>query len=63
MCQECRQSPCHPRCPNAVTNTICMCDVCGDEIYEGEPVYVILGKNICERCIEDARTYADFEDM
>lgn len=61
MCDECRMTPCHPRCPNAQDIPVCTCELCGYEIYEGTPMYVIEGKNICEGCIDDCRTYAEFE--
>lgn len=61
MCMECRRSPCHPRCPNAVHIPVCECEQCGSEIYEGETMYVINGENICENCITDSRTYAEFD--
>lgn len=62
MCEECRMTPCHPRCPNAKNIPVCKCEMCGEEIYEGDTMYVIEGKNICESCIDECRTYAEFED-
>ena len=61
MCMECRQTPCHPRCPNATHTPVCECEQCGYDIYEGDTMYVINGKNICESCIDECKTYAEFE--
>lgn len=37
MCSICRQSPCHPRCPNYVPlKASHYCSFCGDGIYDGE---------------------------
>lgn len=34
MCQECKQHPCHPRCPNRIFVKIGNCDKCGNGLYE-----------------------------
>lgn len=62
MCNECLQVPCHPRCPNADITPLLECDICGHDIYEGETIYQIDGKTICEECIEDSRTTAEGYD-
>lgn len=37
MCMECRQTPCHPRCPNALeTKFKYYCYDCGEGIYVDE---------------------------
>ena len=37
MCMECRQTPCHPRCPNAPDpKPVYECEYCHDGIYEGD---------------------------
>lgn len=36
MCEECRQSPCHPSCPNAEPPITFECARCGEEFYEGD---------------------------
>ena len=60
MCMECRQYPCHPRCPNAdEPRVICECDLCGYPIYEGDEMYAICECKYCSDCIENSRTYAD----
>ena len=60
MCSECRQHPCHPRCPNAdEPKVICECDLCGWNIYEGDSIYIIGECKYCSDCIENSRTYAD----
>ena len=62
MCYECRQIPCHPRCPNAGEPPIvCYCDTCGDVIRDGDVMFVIDNYRFCEDCIEDSRTYAEFD--
>ncbi len=65
MCDECRQSPCHPRCPNASEPpTVCHCDECGDAIHDGKVMYVVGSNNFCKRCIDGFKTYAecDYDD-
>lgn len=59
MCKECRQDPCHPRCPNADEPTILYeCDLCGYPIYENDVMYAIGEDRYCEECIENSTTYA-----
>ena len=54
MCMECRQTPCHPRCPNAdEPREVCKCDKCSTSIHEGEDMYRVFEYNICEDCIRD----------
>ena len=36
ICEICRQIPCHPRCPNAIHKIKSTCEICGEELYEGE---------------------------
>ena len=60
MCQECMQTPCHPRCPNASYKPVCECDMCGDDIYEDDVMYIVNDNNICERCMDECKTYASF---
>lgn len=60
MCDECRQYPCHPRCPNADEPVaLYECDLCGYSIYEGDEMYVIGINRYCVECIEESRTCAD----
>ena len=63
MCDICHQVPCHPRCPNAPDPIpVFICSGCGQDIYEGEDVYHILGEQFCERCINEAREEAVYDD-
>lgn len=62
MCEECLQTPCHPRCPNAAHTAMYYCSICGTEIYEGDTMYVIEDENICEECVLDAKTTAEVDD-
>ena len=51
MCIECRQTPCHPRCPNYIPKkTNCYCSICREEILIDEK-YVV----------NDDGDYAHFE--
>lgn len=34
------------------------CDLCGDEIFEGDYYYDLNGEVICENCVESARKVA-----
>ena len=41
MCRECRQFPCHPRCPNAPDPRVRgRCEQCGDELREDYEYYI-----------------------
>lgn len=70
MCEICRQSPCHPRCPNAVRKVRGTCDECGEELYEDEYYYKdFSGNTYCsEDCakkfngIQEAEWEDDYED-
>lgn len=54
MCEVCRQTPCHPRCPNAPEPTpVYECSECGYGIYEGDKYAEIDGKYYCEECLDD----------
>lgn len=64
MCEECRQTPCHPRCPNAdEPRVVTVCDVCDSKIYEGDTMYKIEGMCICEDCISKGETCAEMDDI
>ena len=65
MCDECRRTPCHPRCPNAKDPDeipVFICSGCGREIVEGEDYWDILGEQFCEDCIDKARRIAEAID-
>ena len=63
MCQECRQYPCHPRCPNAPEPpVVCECDNCGKEIRDGETMWEFNIGIVCEECVDRNRKYAEAED-
>lgn len=63
MCEVCRQTPCHPRCPNAPDPPIVYyCVGCGEEIREGDYYYKIARDAWCCNCIEDCRKEAEIEE-
>ena len=63
MCIDCRQTPCHPRCPNAPDpRTVFICSGCGQEIYEGDDFWDILGEQFCEDCVDGAKREAIYYD-
>lgn len=53
MCRLCRQEPCDPRCPDAPRTVYYRCGVCGEEI-ETPDGYALLGKRVCEACVDRA---------
>lgn len=54
MCMVCKQSPCHPRCPNAPElRAKHECCECGKGIYEGDKYFDGPEGYICEDCIDD----------
>lgn len=61
MCQECRRSPCDPRCPNAPEPEeipVYVCSGCGREIMDGEDYWTFLNEQFCETCVDKARDTA-----
>ena len=61
MCDECRQSPCHARCPNAPERpSVYICDGCGGEILEGDDVWHVLNEVYCEHCIDSFHSTAEY---
>ena len=61
-CDICLQLPCHPRCPNAAgPPAVYICSGCGQDIYDGEDCWFIMGEQFCERCIDNARGVAEFD--
>ena len=62
MCVVCRQTPCHPRCPEAPEpNEIYTCICCGDGIYAGDGYYDLLGDIWCEECVREQYRIAEEE--
>lgn len=61
MCMECRQNPCHPRCPNAPEPRVLFrCMDCGEGIREGDDYYDMMGEPYCESCVKQSlRTAGD----
>ncbi len=54
MCEICRQSPCHPRCPNAPDPpTVYTCKHCNEPIVVGDEYYELDGDYYHEECFED----------
>lgn len=63
MCEECHQTPCHPRCPNAdEPPVVTECDMCGAEIYAGDEYFEIAGGVYCEECIEGCKKEAEVDE-
>ena len=63
MCQECRQTPCHPRCPNAPEPpVVCECDNCGNKIHDGDRMWKFDIGVVCEECVDNFSTYAELDD-
>lgn len=54
MCEICRQSPCHVRCPNssAECKPVEVCDNCKAKIYAGDK-YFDEGAVLCEHCVDN----------
>ena len=64
MCVVCRQTPCHPRCPEAPEPPVVYyCVNCGYEIYHGDYYYNIGGDPWCEDCISDLKLVAESDDI
>ena len=62
MCDICRQTPCHPRCPEAPEpDAIYICECCGDGIYAGDGYYDFLDGIWCEECVREQYRIAEEE--
>lgn len=57
MCEICRQTPCHYRCPNYIPpKATHYCSICDKGIYDGEEyIESSLGEYIHYECIESIR--------
>lgn len=54
MCDICRQSPCHPRCPNAPEpDPVYTCKYCGEGIYVEDEYAEIDGEYYHADCLSD----------
>ena len=54
MCEVCRMSPCHPRCPNAEeVKPEYVCIECGAGIYIGDKYLEAARGYVCEECLGD----------
>lgn len=54
MCEICRQTPCHPRCPNAPEpRAVKTCCKCGTGIFEGEKYLETTDGSVCKECLEE----------
>ena len=63
MCSICRQTPCHPRCPNAPEPVpVHTCVLCDEGIYEGDEYYDSGDGPVCKECMED-KTTAELMEM
>lgn len=61
MCQECRQWPHDPRCPNAPEQKeipVFVCSGCSKDIMDGEEYWTFLNEQFCEHCVDKARQIA-----
>ena len=54
ICSVCRQTPCHPRCPNydPKQDAVYVCSDCGEYILEGEEYIETLAGPIHADCAE-----------
>ena len=54
-CDICRQFPHHSRCPNAADPPIVYyCDLCNEEIREGDDYYDFGEEKYCYNCVQEA---------
>ena len=54
-CSECGYTPCHPRCPNAPDpSVVYYCDICNEEIREGDDYYDFGEEKFCYDCVQRA---------
>lgn len=53
MCDECRQIPCHPRCPNFEPTIVHFCPSCLEGLEAGDEVFFVLDEKLCHTCAHD----------
>lgn len=64
MCEVCGKFNCPSGCPNAPEPiAVFVCSGCGDDIYEGDDYYDIMGEQFCQDCIDDSRHTAMYEEF
>jgi len=62
-CDICRQFPHHPRCPNAPDPPVVYyCNMCNEEIREGDDYYDFGELKICYSCVKQAFRTAEVEE-
>lgn len=61
MCDICKQFHCPAACPNAPEpKSVFICSGCGENIYEGDEYYDLMGEQFCRDCIDGARKEAKY---
>lgn len=55
MCMICRQTPCHPQCPNfdPTPYEVYTCEECGEAIMDGEEYIETMAGYVHRECAED----------
>ena len=62
MCDICLKWPCDSRCPNAPDPpSVFICSGCGDNIYDGQAYWDIMGEQFCEHCIDESKRVAEYD--
>lgn len=62
MCDVCYKQPCDPRCPNAPeAQSVFVCSGCGDNIYDGDDYWDVMGEQWCKECIESMKGVAVYD--
>jgi len=53
MCEICRQTPCHSRCPQTDVRAACFCRNCYAGIWPGQEFYQSAQGPVCMECISE----------
>ena len=62
-CSECGYTYCHPRCPNAPDPPVVYyCDLCNEEIREGDDYYDFGEEKYCYDCVQKACRTAETDE-
>ena len=62
MCDICLKWPCDARCPHALDPpSVFVCSGCGDNIYDGQDYWDIMGEQFCEHCIDESKKVAEYD--
>lgn len=62
MCEHCHCIPHLQGCPmEPEPPSVFICSGCGENIYDGDEYFDIMGEQFCESCMREARGIAEYD--